>query len=86
MTALICSGKVTYTAFLFYLNIPMADQCYVINVKLSMLRSTAQHGSGSNVIFIQTFSCFWNREGTLVLRDSWRGISAFQRSELFISE
>lgn len=46
------------TAFPFYLNIPMADQCYVINVKLSMLRSTAQHGTTSNVILILYFSVF----------------------------
>lgn len=42
------------TAFPFYLNIPMAYQCYVINVKLSMLRSTAQHCSTSDVILILT--------------------------------
>lgn len=46
------------TAFPFYLNIPMAYQCYVINVKLSMLRSTAQHGSASNVILILYLSVF----------------------------
>ena len=43
-------------AFPFYLIIPMAYQCYVINVKLSMLRSTAQHGSTSNKILILYFS------------------------------
>lgn len=50
------------TAFPFYLNIPMAYQCYVINVKLSMLRSTAQHGSASNVILILYFSVFKTEE------------------------
>lgn len=40
----------------------MAYQCYVINVKLSMLRSTAQHGSASNVILILDFSVFKTEE------------------------
>lgn len=39
-------------AFPLYLSIPMANQCYVINVKLSMLRLTAQSRSTSNVIRI----------------------------------
>lgn len=39
-------------AFPLYLNIPMAYQCYVINVKLSMLRLTAQRRSTFDVIQI----------------------------------
>lgn len=53
------------TAFAFYLNIPMAYQYYVINVKLSMLRLTAQHGPIPNVIRILYSSVFKAEEAWL---------------------
>lgn len=71
-------------AFPLYLSIPMANQCYVINVKLSMLRLTAQSRSTSNVI--------WIPEDLLKTKGSWllesinnisQKVHAFQRSELF---
>lgn len=72
-------------AFPLYLSIPMAYQCYVINVKLSMLRLTAQSRSTSNVIRIPE-DLFKNKR-LMVFPKSINTISqkehAFQRSELF---
>lgn len=45
-------GRGDVAAFPLYLSIPMAYQCYVINVKLSMLRLTAQSCLTSDVIRI----------------------------------